>query len=100
MYGASKAAGDLLVSHLAKYYILRTSWVIGEGKNFVRIMLKLGQKGTSPTVVADQIGRLTFTSELVRAVSSLFKRLSFTVRTTHQTKEIQLVGQRLLVPFQ
>lgn len=71
VYGASKAAGDLLVSLAPKFYILRTSWVIGDGKNFVRTMLELGQKGISPTVVADQIGRLTFTSELVRAIDHL-----------------------------
>lgn len=68
VYGASKAAGDLIVSQLEKHYILRTTWVIGEGKNFVRTMLDLAGKGVSPTVVADQIGRLTFTSELVRAI--------------------------------
>lgn len=68
VYGASKAAGDLIVSQLEKHYILRTTWVIGEGKNFVRTMLGLAEKGISPTVVADQIGRLTFTSELVRAI--------------------------------
>lgn len=71
VYGASKAAGDLVVSMLPKHYILRTSWVIGEGNNFVRTMLGLGRKGISPTVVADQIGRLTFTSELVRAIDHL-----------------------------
>lgn len=71
VYGASKAAGDLLVAQLDKHYILRTSWVIGEGKNFVRTMLDLGQKGINPTVVADQVGRLTFTSELVRAIVHL-----------------------------
>lgn len=68
VYGASKAAGDLVVSQLEKHYILRTTWVIGEGKNFVRTMLEVAGKGVSPTVVADQIGRLTFTSELVRAI--------------------------------
>jgi dTDP-4-dehydrorhamnose 3,5-epimerase/reductase len=71
VYGASKAAGDLLVSSLDNYYIMRTSWVIGEGKNFVRTMLSLAQKGINPTVVADQIGRLTFTTELVRAIDHL-----------------------------
>jgi dTDP-4-dehydrorhamnose 3,5-epimerase/reductase len=70
-YGASKAAADIVVSMLPKHYILRTSWVIGEGKNFVRTMLGLGQKGISPSVVNDQIGRLTFTSELVRAIHHL-----------------------------
>lgn len=71
VYGQSKAAGDIAVSLAPKHYILRTSWVIGEGKNFVRIMLDLGKKGISPSVVADQIGRLTFTSELVRAIDHL-----------------------------
>ena len=71
VYGASKAAGDIALSLLPKHYILRTSWVIGDGKNFVRTMLDLGQKGINPTVVSDQIGRLTFTSELVRAIDHL-----------------------------
>lgn len=71
VYGDSKAAGDLLVGQLDRHYILRTTWVIGEGKNFVRTMLGLAEKGVSPTVVADQIGRLTFTSELVRAIDHL-----------------------------
>ena len=71
VYGASKAAGDIAVSLLDKHYIVRTTWVIGEGKNFVRTMLGLAEKGISPTVVADQIGRLTFTDELVRAIDYL-----------------------------
>jgi len=71
VYGASKAAGDIAVSLAPKFYILRTTWVIGEGKNFVRTMLGLAEKGISPTVVADQVGRLTFTSELVRAIDHL-----------------------------
>jgi len=73
VYGQAKAAGDIAVSIVPKHYVLRTSWVIGEGKNFVRTMLDLGQKGIAPTVVADQIGRLTFTSELVRAIDHLLK---------------------------
>lgn len=71
VYGASKAAGDIAVSLLDKHYIVRTTWVIGEGKNFVRTMMGLAEKGISPTVVADQIGRLTFTDELVRAIDYL-----------------------------
>ncbi len=71
VYGSSKAAGDLLVQQLDKHYLLRTTWVIGEGGNFVRTMIGLAKKGISPTVVSDQIGRLTFTSELVRAIDHL-----------------------------
>jgi len=71
VYGASKAAGDIACSIAKKHYILRTSWVIGDGRNFVKTMLELGQKGVDPAVVDDQIGRLTFTSELVRAIDYL-----------------------------
>jgi len=73
VYGASKAAGDIAAGLTPNHYILRTSWVIGEGKNFVRTMLGLGARGISPSVVDDQIGRLTFTSELVRAISHLLE---------------------------
>lgn len=73
VYAQSKAAGDLLVGLAPQHYLIRTSWVIGEGNNFVRTMLGLGKKGINPTVVSDQIGRLTFTSELVRAVDHLLK---------------------------
>lgn len=71
VYGASKAAGDVAVSLTPKHYLLRTSWVIGEGKNFVNTMLTLADKGVEPAVVSDQVGRLTFTSELVRAIHHL-----------------------------
>ncbi len=74
VYGASKAAGDIAVSLTPKHYILRTSWVIGQGKNFVRTMLELGQKGVNPAVVSDQFGRLTFTTELVRATDHLLAK--------------------------
>lgn len=71
VYGTSKAAGDIAASLTSKHYVLRASWVIGEGKNFVGTMLGLGEKGISPAVVADQVGRLTFTSELVKAIDHL-----------------------------
>jgi dTDP-4-dehydrorhamnose reductase len=71
VYGQSKAAGDIAVSLAPRYYILRTTWMIGEGKNFVRTMLSLGERNIAPTVVNDQIGRLTFTSELVRIIDHL-----------------------------
>jgi len=71
VYGASKAAGDLCILQTPKHYLLRTSWVIGEGKNFVRTMLDLASRGINPSVVSDQIGRLTFTSTLVPAIDHL-----------------------------
>lgn len=73
VYGDSKAAGDLVVSQIDNHYILRTSWVIGEGKNFVRTMLDLGKKLDSISVINDHIGRPTFTTELVKAIDHLLK---------------------------
>lgn len=71
VYAQSKAAGDIASLIHNKTYLLRTSWVIGEGKNFVRTMMGLADKDISPTVVGDQIGRLTFTSTLVDAIDHL-----------------------------
>ena len=71
VYGQTKAAGDQIVATLPRHYIVRTSWVIGEGRNFVRTMLSLAERGVDPAVVDDQFGRLTFTSELARAIRHL-----------------------------
>jgi dTDP-4-dehydrorhamnose 3,5-epimerase len=71
VYGQSKAAGDIAVSTTPRHYLLRTSWVIGEGHNFVRTMARLAGDGVSPSVVADQVGRLTFTSTLASAITHL-----------------------------
>jgi dTDP-4-dehydrorhamnose 3,5-epimerase len=68
VYGQTKAAGDQLVATVPQHYIVRTSWVIGDGHNFVRTMLSLAERGVNPSVVDDQFGRLTFTSELARAI--------------------------------
>jgi dTDP-4-dehydrorhamnose 3,5-epimerase/reductase len=74
VYGSTKAAGDIVASLAPKHYICRTTSLVGEGKNFVRTMIGLGQKGIAPKVVADQIGRLTFTPELVRIVDHLLTK--------------------------
>jgi dTDP-4-dehydrorhamnose 3,5-epimerase len=71
VYGQSKAAGDLAVAGAPAHYLLRTSWVVGEGRNFVRTMQDLARRGVSPDVVDDQLGRLTFADELARATRHL-----------------------------
>ena len=70
-YAKSKTEGSKKASQAAKKYIIRTAWVIGDGKNFVRTMLDLGKRGVAPTVVADQIGRPTFTTELAKGIKFL-----------------------------
>ncbi|WP_396668825.1 sugar nucleotide-binding protein [Microbacterium sp. R86528] len=71
IYGQTKAAGDAIVTTVPRHYILRTSWVIGEGKNFVRTMLRLAERGINPAVVNDQTGRLTFTTDLATGIQHL-----------------------------
>lgn len=71
VYAQSKAAGDIAVALAPRHYLVRTSWVIGAGKNFVRTMATLAAAGVSPSVVSDQVGRLTFAAELSRATRHL-----------------------------
>ncbi|KSU79126.1 dTDP-4-dehydrorhamnose 3,5-epimerase [Pseudarthrobacter enclensis] len=71
VYGQSKAAGDAVVSVVPRHYIVRTSWVIGEGNNFVRTMASLAGRGIKPSVVNDQTGRLSFTDDIAAFISHL-----------------------------
>ena len=71
VYAQTKAAGDLAATTAPRHYVLRTSWVVGDGKNFVRAMQSLAERGVSPVVVDDQVGRLTFASTLAEATRHL-----------------------------
>ncbi|RYQ17644.1 SDR family oxidoreductase [Bifidobacterium pseudolongum] len=81
VYGQTKAAGDIAVATAPKHYILCSSWVIGDGHNFVKTMISLSDRVANPdealeqvTVVDDQIGRLTFTQDMARAIFFLLER--------------------------
>lgn len=73
VYGQTKAAGDLVVATVPRHYIARTSWVIGDGSNFVKTMVKLAAEGVSPVVVDDQIGRLSFTEDIAKGIKHLIE---------------------------
>ena len=75
VYGQTKAAGDIAVANCPRHYIVRSSWVIGEGKNFVKTMALLSDRCADPddcltrvTVVDDQLGRLTFTRDMAEGI--------------------------------
>lgn len=75
VYGQTKAAGDIAVAGCPRHYIMRSSWVIGEGRNFVKTMKGLSDRVADPedgleqvTVVDDQLGRLTFTRDMAEAI--------------------------------
>jgi dTDP-4-dehydrorhamnose reductase len=73
VYGQSKADGDTQASYVTKHYLVRTTWVVGQGSNFVRTMAGLADRGVSPTVVDDQIGRPTFTADLAAGIAHLLR---------------------------
>ena len=73
VYGQSKAAGDLAVGGCPKHYIARSSWVIGDGRNFVKTMMSLSDRVAAGeisqvTVVDDQVGRLSFTRNMAEGI--------------------------------
>ena len=65
VYGTTKLHGEEQVqANTDKYYIFRTAWLYGDGNNFVRTMLKLGEDRDELSVVADQHGSPTYAVDL------------------------------------
>jgi dTDP-4-dehydrorhamnose reductase len=72
VYGKTKLAGEEMVKQFAKdFFILRTAWLYGDGKNFVKTMLGLSEKYDEVSVVKDQLGTPTSTKELAKAIHYL-----------------------------
>lgn len=75
-YGKTKSQGeDFVISTIDKYFIVRISWAFGKnGNNFVKTMLKLANMGkTELSVVADQIGSVTYTKDLARLLVDMIE---------------------------
>lgn len=73
-YGKTKLEGERFVQAFAdRYFILRTAWLYGEGKNFVKTMLRLAETHDEVSVVDDQVGSPTSAVELARMIHYLEK---------------------------
>lgn len=70
-YGASKAAGDTAAQTAPQHYVIRTSWVFGDGENFMSTMRRLATQGVEPKVIHDQRGRPTFAEDLAKGIVHL-----------------------------
>jgi dTDP-4-dehydrorhamnose reductase len=70
-YGASKAAGELAAAANPRHYIVRTSWLYGDGDNFVRSMLRA--PAGRLRVVDDEVGRPTYAADLAAALGFLLR---------------------------
>ena len=72
VYGQTKLEGELAVSQLEKFFIVRIAWVFGKnGNNFIKTMLNLGKKYDTLRVVNDQIGTPTYTLDLSRLLADM-----------------------------
>lgn len=67
-YGRSKLEGERFVAKVPANLIVRTSWVFGDGRNFVRTMVGAARNGTPLRVVDDQTGRPTWAEGLAEAI--------------------------------
>ena len=76
IYGKSKIEGEQYVCESCKQHIIiRTAWVYSSyGKNFVKTMIKLGEKKPSLGVIFDQIGSPTYARDLAKAIITIVNK--------------------------
>jgi dTDP-4-dehydrorhamnose reductase len=78
IYGRSKLEGEIIAARICpRLFIVRTSWLYGEGHNFVRTILKLAKEREYLTIVNDQTGSPTYTVDLAQGILSLVNTFEF-----------------------
>ena len=85
-YGKSKAAGEIAIEKVfsksakGQFAIFRTSWVYGDGGNFIRTMLRLAKERDELKVIHDQQGVPTSADWLATVSLSLVLDAEFHIR--------------------
>lgn len=84
VYGDTKLQGETMAERAERHLIVRTGWVFGEGKNFVRTIIEVAKGGATPpspqpprdevAVVDDQRGRPTYALDLAEGILALLGR--------------------------
>jgi len=67
VYGTTKWEGEQRALQYDRAWVVRTSWVFGEGENFVIKVLRWAEGGRLK-IVADQVGSPTYTEDLAEAI--------------------------------
>jgi dTDP-4-dehydrorhamnose reductase len=72
-YGRSKRAGEWYVTQLlTRFYLVRTSWLFGNGgKNFIHKILARADAGQPLRVVTDEVASPTYVEDLAEAIVRL-----------------------------
>jgi dTDP-4-dehydrorhamnose reductase len=72
-YGQSKLLGEELVrEHADRYFLIRTSWVFGDGEfSFPKKLLEWASKKVNLRIVDDQVASPTYTADLAGAALKL-----------------------------
>ena len=74
-YGITKLHGEEQIQkNTDKYYIFRTAWLYGDGNNFVRTMIKLGESKDELNVVSDQHGSPTYAGDLANIIGEAIEK--------------------------
>lgn len=74
-YGITKLHGEEQIqANMEKYYIFRTAWLYGDGNNFVRTMINLGESKDEISVVADQHGSPTYAEDLANIIGEAIEK--------------------------
>ena len=74
VYGRSKRAGENYVKEFThKHFIIRSTWVYGEGKNFVNALLQTAETETEAAIPTDQFGSPTSAKDLARIILHLIR---------------------------
>jgi len=71
-YGRTKLAGEECVRHLTnRHYVVRTAGVYGEGRNFVRTMLRVGGERDVVKVKDDEYVSPTYARDLAEGIAGV-----------------------------
>jgi dTDP-4-dehydrorhamnose reductase len=73
VYGKSKLEGEKAASAAERHLIVRSSWVFGEGHNFIRSILNAAASREELAVVDDQRGLPTHASDLAQGLLEVVK---------------------------